>query len=152
MKKLTPYYFFLGLIACALLSMNATAKNMQINKKVTIDDTLQYYAPAYISKNGKPVSYPSGETAIMLFLQSHMKPVGHTILTDSGNTGATKLLINFEVEKDGSISDVLLLRDDDHPFDVELVRVIKLTKWNPAFDNGRTLRSGHNLSVYLVSK
>lgn len=152
MKSIVSYYFPAYLVAGCLLTITASGQINTSTTKQLPGDTVQYYASVYISKNGKPVSYPGGETALMLFLQSHMKPAGHTILTDSGNTGASRLLINFEVEKDGSVSDVLLLRDEDHPFDVELVRVIKLTKWNPAFDNWRALRSGHSLSVYLVSK
>lgn len=54
-----------------------------------------------------------------------------------------RLMISFVIEKDGSLSDLKILRDGGLPqAATEALRVLSiLPKWKPAFQNGREVRS-----------
>ena len=59
-----------------------------------------------------------------------------------------KVFISFVVEKDGSISNVTLVRGVHKSLDEEAARVIKKSpKWKPGIQNGRAVRVRYNMPV-----
>lgn len=59
-----------------------------------------------------------------------------------------KVIVQFVVEKDGSISNVTVARGVDKDLDREAVRVVKrMPKWNPGKNNGVAVRSQFTLPV-----
>lgn len=62
-----------------------------------------------------------------------------------------KLFISFVVEKDGSLTDIKVLRDGGMPnAGMEAIRVLNtLPKWKPAFQNGREVRSQFTLPLTI---
>lgn len=59
-----------------------------------------------------------------------------------------RVVVKFCVEKDGSISQVSVLKGVDRSLDREAVRVVKsMPKWQPAKNNGVTVRSWFTLPV-----
>ena len=51
------------------------------------------------------------------------------------------VIVNFVVEKDGSISDIQVVRGVDPALDVEAMRVIgSMPKWNPGKQRGQEVR------------
>ena len=59
-----------------------------------------------------------------------------------------KVFMNFVLEKDGSITDVKVLRGVDPALDKEAIRVIKsMPKWKPGKQRGKPVRVSFNLPI-----
>ena len=59
-----------------------------------------------------------------------------------------RVIVNFVVEKDGSISNVQVVRSVDPALDREAVNVVKrMPKWNPGMNNGQPARVKFTLPV-----
>ena len=92
-------------------------------------------------------SFPGGETALNRFLASNIEYP--TMARESDIQG--KVFLTFVVEKDGSITDVKLLRGIGGGCDDEAIRVVKIMpKWSPGKQNGRTVRVQFTLPVKFV--
>jgi protein TonB len=66
-----------------------------------------------------------------------------------------KVFISFIVEKDGSLSDIKIVRSVSEDLDAEALRVIKGSPhWNPGLQNGKPVRVAYTmpLSFALASK
>lgn len=62
-----------------------------------------------------------------------------------------KVYLSFVVEKDGSISNVNVIRGVYPSLDQEAIRVVKtMPKWNPGKQNGRVCRTAYNLPFAFV--
>ena len=88
--------------------------------------------------------FPGGMSALMKFLSDNIKyPV---IAQENGIQG--RVITNFVVERDGSISDVQVVRGQDPSLDREAVRVIKtMPKWTPGQQRGKAVRVRFTLPV-----
>lgn len=88
--------------------------------------------------------FPGGQSALMQFLHDNMKyPV---VAQENGVQG--RVTVQFVVEKDGSITDVHVLRGVDPSLDKEAVRVVKsMPRWTPGKQNGTTVRVNYRLPV-----
>lgn len=65
----------------------------------------------------------------------------------------SKVYISFVVEKDGTLSDIKLIRDPGYGIGKEILKIIKTSpKWNPAIQNGRTVRSSYLLPISVNPK
>lgn len=61
-----------------------------------------------------------------------------------------KVLLQFVVEKDGSFTDIKVLRDPGYGAGKEAMRVLKsMPKWTPAEQNGRKVRSQFTLPITI---
>ena len=88
--------------------------------------------------------FPGGPAALMKYLSENTKyPV---VAQENGVQG--RVTVQFVVEKDGSISDVHVLRGVDPSLDKEAVRVTKsMPHWNPGMQNGGPVRVKFTLPV-----
>ena len=88
--------------------------------------------------------FPGGPAALIKYLSEHTKyPV---VAQENGVQG--RVTVQFVVEKDGSISDVHVLRGVDPSLDKEAVRVVKsLPRWTPGKQNGITVRVNYRVPV-----
>lgn len=88
--------------------------------------------------------FPGGQTALMKYLFEHTKyPV---VAQENGVQG--RVTVQFVVEKDGSISDVHVLRGVDPSLDKEAVRVVKsMPRWTPGKQNGINVRVNYRVPV-----
>ncbi|NLY24194.1 MAG: energy transducer TonB [Bacteroidales bacterium] len=88
--------------------------------------------------------FPGGNTAMMKFLGDNIKyPV---IAQENGIQG--RVICNFVVEKDGSITDVQVVRGVDPSLDREAVRVIQqMPRWKPGKQRGQAVRVRFTLPV-----
>lgn len=88
--------------------------------------------------------FPGGSTAMMKFLGDNIKyPV---IAQENGIQG--RVICNFVVERDGSITDVQVVRGVDPSLDREAVRVIQsMPKWTPGKQRGQPVRVRFTLPV-----
>lgn len=82
--------------------------------------------------------YPGGIESLRKFVASRIEYPSRAI--DRNTEG--RVMIKFVVEKDGSVSQVSIVKDIGDGCGAEAVRVIKQTKkWKPAMVNGKTVRS-----------
>jgi len=88
--------------------------------------------------------FPGGQAAMMKFLSENIKyPV---IAQENGIQG--RVICNFVVERDGSITDVQIVRGVDPSLDKEAVRVIQsMPKWKPGMQRGKPVRVRFTLPV-----
>lgn len=91
--------------------------------------------------------FPGGPAALMKYLSEHTKyPV---VAQENGVQG--RVTVQFVVEKDGSISDVHVLRGVDPSLDKEAVRVVKsLPRWTPGKQNGIIVRVNYRVPVLFI--
>ncbi len=89
-------------------------------------------------------AFPGGETALMQFLSSHIKyPVE---AEDNGIQG--RVVCTFVVERNGSISDVRVVKSVDPSLDKEAVRVLKsMPNWIPGRQDGSPVRVKYTTPV-----
>ncbi|MDB5122674.1 MAG: Gram-negative bacterial tonB protein [Mucilaginibacter sp.] len=78
-----------------------------------------------------------GESAWAKFLNKNLRyPVP---AQEEGVSG--KVVLSFIIEKDGQLSNIVVLGPAGHGFDEEALRVLKLAKaWNPGKQNGQPVR------------
>ena len=82
-------------------------------------------------------SFPGGYAALMQWLGSNMKYP--TIAAENGVQG--RVVVQFVVEKDGSITDVHVAKSVDPSLDKEASRVVKaMPKWIPGKQNSSPVR------------
>ena len=88
--------------------------------------------------------FPGGNTAMMKFLSDNIKyPV---IAQENGIQG--RVITNFVVERDGSITDVQVVRGVDPSLDKEAIRVIQsMPKWKAGRQRGSAVRVRFTLPV-----
>ena len=81
--------------------------------------------------------FPGGNEAMMKFIQEN------TVYPENAKKKGIggKTFVSFTIEKDGSITDVKVLRGCDKECDAEAVRVVKsMPKWTPGKVKGKTVR------------
>ena len=89
-------------------------------------------------------SYPGGTGALMSYLNSNIKyPV---VAQENGVQG--RVIVGFVVERDGSITDVNILKSVDPSLDREAARVVRsMPRWTPGKQNGQAVRVKYNVPV-----
>jgi protein TonB len=68
---------------------------------------------------------------------------------DSEN--AIRVSISFVIEKDGSMTDIKVLKDPGYGLGAEAIRVLKSlkTKWSPGMFEGKAVRTSYNLPITI---
>ena len=88
--------------------------------------------------------YPGGDAALMGYLRDNIKYP--TVAAENGVQG--RVVVGFVVERDGSITDVNILRGVDPSLDREAMRVVKsMPRWNPGKQNGSAVRVKYQVPV-----
>lgn len=88
--------------------------------------------------------YPGGDAALMGYLRDNIKYP--TVAAENGVQG--RVVVGFVVERDGSITDVKILRGVDPSLDREAMRVVKsMPRWNPGKQNGSAVRVKYQVPV-----
>lgn len=129
MKKLI---LMLLMAVCCLMTANAQKTVVsQTNQKVfdTVDQMPEY---------------PGGMQAMIEFLQANMKyPEDAAKQKVEG-----RVMVQFVVETDGSISDVHVAKQVFPSLDAEAIRVVQaMPRWTPGKDKGKVVRVKYNLPI-----
>ncbi|MGY6562528.1 MAG: energy transducer TonB [Luteibaculaceae bacterium] len=96
-----------------------------------------------------PPSFPGGDAALFKFLSDNIKYPA--MAKDAGVTGV--VFVTFKVGKDGSVTDVAVLRGIGAGCDEEAVRVIKaMPKWTPGRQRGKEVIVQYNLPIRFTLK
>ena len=89
-------------------------------------------------------SFPGGDAALMAFLSKNIK---YPVVTED-NAIQGRVIATFVVERDGSITDVKVVKSVDPSLDKEAVRVLKsMPKWIPGKQNGSAVRVKYTVPV-----
>jgi len=89
-------------------------------------------------------SFPGGQGALMQYLANNIKyPV---VAQENGVQG--RVVVSFVIERDGSITDVQVVRSVDPSLDREAQRVVRsMPRWIPGKQNGQAVRVKYNVPV-----
>lgn len=88
--------------------------------------------------------FPGGDAALMKYINSHI----HYPAAAEENNIQGRVVVQFVVEKDGSVGQVKVARSVDRSLDNEAVRVVKsLPKFIPGKQNGQPVRVWYTLPV-----
>lgn len=124
--KFIALLFMLFSLACV---NNANAQNSGSDVYTVVE-----VAPAYVG----------GQTAMIQFLSTNLKYPAEAMEKNVQGT----VYVSFIVEKDGSISNVVLKRDIGSGCGEEAVRVVKMMpKWTPGKQKGKEVRTQFVLPV-----
>lgn len=89
-------------------------------------------------------AFPGGASAMMQWLSSHIKYP--TVAEENGIQG--RVICSFVVGKDGSISNITVLKGVDPSLDKEATRVIAaMPRWIPGKQNGQAVNVKYTLPV-----
>jgi len=89
-------------------------------------------------------AFPGGEAALYKYLAENIKYP--QMAKESGIQG--RVFVTFVVERDGSVTDVRVLRGIGGGCDEEAIRVVKgMPKWSPGKQRGKAVRVQYNLPV-----
>ena len=88
--------------------------------------------------------FPGGDAELMKFLQQNVKYPKEA--QEQGKQG--RVIVQFVVEKDGSITDAKVLKPVDPLLDAEALRVVNLMpKWTPGKQRGKAVRVHFTIPV-----
>lgn len=80
------------------------------------------------------------------------KYVGKNYTYPEGEDINGKVMVSFVIEKDGSLTDIKVLRDLGYGTGAEAIRVLKKApRWNPGEQNGRKVRCAYTMPIVLQS-
>jgi len=111
-------------------------------------------APRYVEEPVESVvdfaeiapEFIGGQAALMKFSSDNIRYPQVDI--EMGNKG--RVICTFVVEKDGSITDIKVVRGVSPSIDKEAMRVIsEMPNWKPGFQNGRAVRVKFTLPVHF---
>ncbi|HEX8268797.1 MAG TPA: energy transducer TonB [Flavobacterium sp.] len=132
------------IIACVFLSQILCAqKAIDKTPPETIQDENPIYNLAGIQV--KP-EFPGGTSAFMQFVSANFKTPD-----EKGLSG--KIYVTFVIEKDGSLSDIKVLRDIGFGTAEEAIRVISSSpRWLPGEHEGYKVRTRYTLPITIANK
>lgn len=92
----------------------------------------------------KPAAFPGGASALMAYISNNI----HYPAKAQENGIQGKVMVSFIVEKDGSLSDIKVVRSVNDLLDAEAIRVVKgMPKWTPGMQSGKPVRTRFTLPI-----
>jgi len=129
---------------------------INVDIEARADQAVQSYVPVMTEEEPAPVAeeiftfveeypeFPGGDKALREYILNNIKYP--EVARTSGITGT--VYVQFVVEKDGSISDVKVVRGIGGGCDEDAVRVVKsMPKWKPGKQRGRPVRVYFTLPI-----
>lgn len=88
--------------------------------------------------------FPGGQAALLAYLRKHVNyPMA---AQESGIQG--RVIVQFVVNRDGSVTDPIILRSVCSVLDREAIRVVSsMPRWRPGMQGGRTVRTTYTIPV-----
>ncbi len=132
-------------------SNNATSQKAQSTNSVQKENN-QSMPTSNVEKKDSTVfevvevmpEFPGGQTALMQYLAKNIKYP--TVAHEKGIQG--RVIVNFVVRKDGSITDPKVVRSVDSYLDKEAIRVItSMPKWKPGIQRGQPVNVKYTIPV-----
>ena len=134
----------LVLLVVVFAPAGANAQNKKVEKAQTHKDTTTDDKVYEVCE--QMPTYEGGDVALLKYLTDSVKYP--ELAKKHGVQG--RLAIGFIVEKDGSLTDVKVLRPVDIDIDAEVLRVVKgMPKWIPGRHNGQRVRVRYLLPIHI---
>ncbi len=114
----------------------------QVKKAPVVQTPIEIVlAPEFLEVNP---TYPGGESAMYRFLSEE---ISYPSAASRANVQG-RVVVQFVVEKDGSISEPSILKGIGFGADEEALRVVgKMPKWNPGKQNGENIRVKYTIPI-----
>jgi len=142
MKKFIVINILLLLILCVNACGQKPVSQNDSFQEIEDTDTIYYIKDVDV----KP-EFVGGEKALMKFINENITfPIEFSGASAQGN-----VYVKFVVEKDGSITNIEIVRGVHPLFDKEAIRLVKLMpKWKPAIKGGEVVRCYFTLPVKFI--
>jgi len=112
------------------------------DKVFEVAKEVQPAAPSVYNWVEKMPEYPGGEEALLKFIARNTEYPD----MERANEIAGKVLTQFTVNEDGTISDIQIVRSPSNGFSKEVIRVIKmLHPFKPGMQQGRAVKVRYNM-------
>jgi Gram-negative bacterial TonB protein C-terminal len=125
-----------------LMSINAAAVTI-CPSQTFLQDTLPAIDDSGFVKFDKvevEAAYPGGDKAWIQFLVQNLD--AGIAAKKRAPVGAYTVIVQFIVNKDGTISDITSLTNHGYGMEAEVIKVLKKSpNWKPAKQNGKTVRA-----------
>ncbi|PWB19946.1 energy transducer TonB [Flavobacterium sp. HTF] len=125
------------------------------NAKITIDEPVGTGPVAAVVEEDNNVYNTAGIEVKPDFpggIEKFYKFVGNNYKTPEEEGLKGKVYVTFVVEKDGSLTDIKVLRDIGYGTGAEAIRVLKkCPKWTPGEQNGKKVRVLYSLPITIQS-
>ncbi len=145
-EKRSGAIFFMGTYCGedGVQMIDNSVKSDRVQKElIVVPHTLKEEIKIYSSAEQMP-QFPGGEAALMKYIQSHIQYPP----TAAKNHVQGRVIVQFVVWKDGSVSEVNVVRSVDNDLDREAVRVCKtLPKFTPGRQNGKAVDVWYTVPV-----
>jgi len=122
--------------------LDGTESEVKVDAEIVEEDPTKIYTAVQVMPEP-----PGGMAAFQQFIKTKYR----TPEVDNDVSG--QVIVNFVVEKDGSLTDIKVLRDLGYGTGKEAVRLLKTApKWKPGIQNGKSVRVSYSLPIRLVIK
>ncbi|MBA9073847.1 protein TonB [Flavobacterium gossypii] len=122
--------------------LDGTASEIKVDAEVIEEDPNKIYTSVQVLPE-----FPGGIAGFYAYVKKNYR-VPEVDDDVSGN-----VIVNFVVEKDGSLTDIKVVRDLGYGTGKEAIRMLKSApKWKPGIQNGKAVRVSYNLPIKLVIK
>lgn len=107
------------------------------------DDPSQTKEEVFLTTEIMPM-FPGGDSELLSWIRQNLRPQ----VDDNGNRITGRVICQFIIEKDGSVSNIQVLKSPDSVLADEAVRVLKSSpKWEPGKHNGQAVRVAFTLPI-----
>lgn len=132
-------------IVCTILLFVFSAKSVAQTGNSALKNKTDF-SVSYDTKTTKEPEFPGGIVEFYKFVGNNFKIPAEA----SKNNIETKISMQFMVEKDGSLSEITIVKDAGYGLGDEAIRVLKLSpKWIPASENGNPVRVLYSLPITI---
>ena len=127
----------------------AASLNLSLNSVTTVNEEAEEIEEEIFTVVETQPQFPGGDDSLYSFIYSNLRYPQEAI--DNGIEG--NVYITFAIEKDGSITNIKILRDIGYGCGAEAVRVLKMMpKWIPGSQRGKPVRVQFNIPIKFELK
>lgn len=131
-------HFILFVIACGFLSFESKAQTTATKEDSSVLDSEDVYKTVDQSPE-----FPGGINKFGQYVYTNFR-------FPEDITEAIRVNITFVVEKDGTLSNIRLMKDPGHGIAEETVRVLsKSPKWKPGYQKGKPVKTLYHFPMTL---
>ena len=144
MKKCAKFSFLLACMLTVNMSASAVNANDVLKAKQTVSDTQKADSAEVLDMAEQMPAFPGGASALIKWLGNNVKYPAAA----QANGIQGRVLCQFTVETDGSLSGFKIIKSVDPLLDEEALRVLRIMpKWTPGKQGGKPVRVKFTLPV-----